>query len=201
MPRPSHPSRRQALGLLAAGAGSLALSACTTTAPGTQPSDSAGKVRSRSEINAAVPPTLQRLYQVAPGSRQMVARAAGVLVFPDIVSGGLIIGAQHGRGALLQRGRISSYYSLSGGSVGLQAGLQSRAVIYIFNQKRALQEFREGDGWTGGVGATVAAGQIGANGSVDSQTSEKPVVSFVITNGGLEGGVSMRTFRISPLVF
>lgn len=203
MTDPFHPtvSRRQVTLLLAASLGGLALAGCTTTAPGTEQSSSAGEVRTQAQINAAVPETLRRLYQVAPGSRQLVSRAAGVLVFPDVVSGGIIIGAQHGRGALLQGGRTSGYYSLSGGTFGLQAGLQSRAIIYIFNSRAALQEFRASDGWGGGMSATVAAGNVGANGSVDSETSEKPVVSFVITNGGLEGGIALRGFKISPLTF
>ncbi|MCK9516232.1 MAG: YSC84-related protein [Ottowia sp.] len=194
-------SRRQAALLLATGLGGLALAGCTTTAPGTERSSSAGEVRTKAQIDAAVPETLRRLYQVAPGSQQMASRAAGVLVFPDVVSGGIIIGAQHGRGALQQRGRTTGYYSLSGGSVGLQAGLQSRAIIYVFNSSAALQEFRDSDGWGGGMGATVAAGNVGATGMVDSETSEKPVVSFVITNAGLEGGVALRGFKISPLTF
>lgn len=197
-----HPllSRRHATLALAAGlAGALA--ACTTTGPGAEQASSPGEVRTKAQIDAAVPETLRRLYQVAPGSRQMVSRAAGVLVFPDVVSGGIILGAQYGRGALLQGGRTTGYYSVSGGSFGLQAGLQSRAVVYVFNSRAALQEFRASDGWGGGMGATIAAGNVGANGSVDSETSEKPVVSFVITNAGLEGGVSMRSFKISPLTF
>lgn len=198
---PQAPSRRAALSGMALACGAVLLAGCTTTGPGTDASSSAGEVSTQAQIDRAVPETLRRLYQSAPGSRELVARSAGVLVFPDIVSGGLIIGAQHGRGALQQGGRTTAYYSLSGGSIGLQAGLQSRAVIYIFNTRQALQEFRTGDGWAGGIGATVAAGQLGANGSVDSQTSEKPVVSFVITNGGLEGGLSMRSFKISPFTF
>lgn len=176
------------------------LSACTTTGPAND-TGRVESVSSQAEIDLAVPQVLQRLYRVAPGSRQLVAKSAGVLVFPDVVSGGLVVGAQYGRGALQQSGRTVAYYSLAGGSLGLQAGLQSRAIIYVFNSASALAEFRQGNGWGAGVAATVAAGSIGANGSVDSETSEKPVVSFVITNGGLEGGVSMRSFRISPLSF
>lgn len=191
-------TRRRTAAWLAGGLGSMVLLGCTTTGPTTQVGNS-GEVRTKAEIDAALPPTLRRLYEVAPGSRQIVARAAGVLVFPDVVSGGFIVGAQHGRGALQQKGRTTAYYSLSGGSVGFQAGIQSRAVIYVFNTRAALREFQASDGWGSGVGATIAAGTVGANGMVDSETSEKPVVSFVITNGGLEGGVAMRSFKISPI--
>ena len=39
--------------------------------------------------------------------------------------------------------------------------------------------------------ATVAIGNVGANGRVDSHTVQQPIASFVLTNVGLEAGVSV----------
>ncbi len=53
----------------------------------------------RRSINAAVDSTLARLYTSANGSRELVAKARDVLVFPSIIQAGFWIGGQCGEGA------------------------------------------------------------------------------------------------------
>lgn len=55
----------------------------------------------------------------------------------------------------------------------------------------ALTQFRKASGWTAGVDATVAVADIGANGSIDTNTLKQPVVGFVLSNAGLMAGVSL----------
>ncbi len=45
--------------------------------------------------------------------------AAGILVFPKILKGGLIIGGQYGEGALFQNDAVKQYYSTAAASFGL----------------------------------------------------------------------------------
>src|SRR5262249_59260038 len=63
-----------------------------------------GKAASRGEINAGVNATLERFYWQVPGSQALVARAAGVLVFPTVIKAGFGIGGEYCEGAL-RRGR------------------------------------------------------------------------------------------------
>lgn len=174
---------------------SLAIVGCTTTYPGS----SATPAASPSAIDAQVDTALARLYQNVPGSRELVARSAGVLVFPSVISASLGLGAEYGRGALRSGGRTVSYYSTTAGSVGWQAGAQSRTVVYVFTTQEALNRFRASNGWTVGADATVALATIGANGQVDSNTIRQPVVGFVLTNVGLEAGVALQGAKISPI--
>ena len=51
----------------------------------------------------------------------------------------------------------------------------------------------------GSTDATVAIGNVGANGRVDSHTVQQPIASFVLTNVGLEAGVSVGGSRIVPI--
>ena len=51
-----------------------------------------------------------------------------------------------------------------------------------------------------GADATVAAGKVGANGSVDTTTAQGPVTSYVLTNAGLEAGVSLQGSKITKVV-
>jgi lipid-binding SYLF domain-containing protein len=186
----------QTLGIAAALAlGSLAITGCTTTTADSQASaDSA-----RQGIDSGVEATLSRLYNTVPGSREMVDKAAGVLVFPSMVGGSFVVGAAYGRGALRVGGRIDSYYSTTAGSIGFQAGGQSKAVIYVFNTQEALEKFRNSRGWTVGADATVTVARVGANASVDNHTIQQPVVGYVLTNVGLEAGASVQGAKINRI--
>lgn len=180
---------------LALGLGSLTLVGCTTTTQQSQ----AAPATSRAAMESAVNETLSRLYNTVPGTQEMVGRSAGVLVFPTVVGGSFVVGAEHGKGALRVAGQTLNYYSTTGASIGFQAGGQSRSVIYVFNTQDALQRFRSSNGWTADADATVAIGNVGANGRVDSHTIQQPIASFVLTNVGLEAGVSVGGSRVMPI--
>ncbi|WP_418236053.1 YSC84-related protein [Comamonas serinivorans] len=174
---------------------SLSMVACTTTKPGTESAPRADSTTINTRADAA----LQRLYTTAPGSKDLVARAQGVLIFPSVVGGSFVVGVEHGRGVLRVRGRNEAYYSTTAGSVGWQAGGQSKAVIYVFNTRQALNEFQASKGWSVGGDATVALGKVGANGSIDTTSAQAPVTSFVLTNVGLEAGVSVQGAKITKI--
>lgn len=174
---------------------SLAFVGCTTT----RPNDASTPTSARTAINADVDAALSKLYNTVPGSRELVAKSAGVLVFPSVISAALGVGAEYGRGALRTGNRTQGYYSTTAGSIGWQIGAQSRAVIYVFSTQEALDKFRASKGWTVGADATVALATIGANGQVDSNTVRQPVVGYVLTNAGLEAGVALQGAKISPV--
>lgn len=174
---------------------SLAFVGCTTT----RPQDQASSASSRTSIDAQVDASLSKLYDSVKGSRELVGKSSGVLVFPAVVGASMGVGAQYGRGALRVNGRTQSYYSTTSGSLGFQAGAQSKAVVYVFTTQAALDKFRSSKGWTAGADATVALATIGANGSIDTNTIQQPVVGFVMTNVGLEAGVSLQGAKITEI--
>ncbi len=180
---------------VALGLGSIAMVGCTTTPKGAE----ASGPTARAAIDREVDATLSRLYSTVPGTREMVQRAAGVLVFPSVVGGSFVVGAEYGKGALREGGTTTGYYSTTAGSIGLQAGGQSKAVIYVFNTGEALQKFKASNGWTAGADATVAVGKIGANGSVDTETMKQAVSSFILTNVGLEAGASVGAAKVTRI--
>lgn len=179
-------------------AAALALSGCTTTGPSSGETAAGTADRDRA-IDAAVDATLQRLYASVNGSRELVNKARGVLVFPRVISAGFWLGAQYGEGALRVDGRTDGYYSTAGGSFGLQIGAQSKALIYVFLTDDALAQFRNRDGWAVGTDATVAVMRLGANGQLDTTTATNPVEVFVLTNAGLMAGVSLEGTKVSRL--
>jgi lipid-binding SYLF domain-containing protein len=180
-------------------AGGLSLTGCTTTPPSsdTGAAVDAGK---RQTINAGVDSTLTRLYDTVHGSRELVDKAQGVLVFPSVIAAGFWVGGQYGQGALRVAGHTTGYYSIAAGSFGLQIGAQSKAIVLMFMTQDALNKFRASQGWAAGADATVALVKIGANGNVDTSTATNPVQAFVLTNEGLMAGVSLEGSKISRLV-
>ncbi|MDN7910164.1 BPSL1445 family SYLF domain-containing lipoprotein [Burkholderia cepacia] len=177
--------------------GSLALTGCTTTPD--KPDNAATNASKRQAIDSSVDATLSRMYSTVKGSRELVAKSRGVLVFPDVIQAGFIVGGQSGNGALRVGGSTIGYYNTSSLSVGLQAGAQSKAIVFLFMTQEALDEFRGSDGWAAGAGASVALVKMGANGAVDTTTATAPVQVVVLTNAGLMGDVSINGTKVSKL--
>ncbi|NTZ84847.1 hypothetical protein FCJ61_18030 [Burkholderia metallica] len=177
--------------------GSLALTGCTTTPD--KPDNAATNASKRQSIDASVDATLSRMYSTVKGSRELVAKSRGVLVFPEVLQAGFIVGGQSGNGALRVGGSTVGYYNTSSLSVGLQAGAQSKAIVFLFMTQQALDEFRGSDGWAAGAGASVALVKMGANGAVDSNTATAPIQVVVLTNAGLMGDVSINGTKVSKL--
>ena len=173
----------------------LALNGCTTTTGAAKPSDAAVKT----EIEQGSYATLERLYKEVKGSRELVRKANGVLVFPNVVAAGLVVGGEYGKGVLRTGGQTVDYYSVASLSVGFQAGAQSKAVVLLFMSREALDKFRNGKGWTAGVDGSVALIKIGANGEIDTTTANNPVQAFVLTNAGLMANLNLEGTKITKL--
>ena len=188
-------SARNLFTALAVATTALTLTACTTTLPQSQQS----VAEQRQDINTRADAAVKRLHEVAPESRNLLANAKGVLIFPRVLGGGFIVGAEHGQGVLRVGGENQGYYSTTSGSIGFQAGAQSKAIIFVFNTQQALDSFLSSNGWTAGVDATVAVANLSATGAADLNTLNEPIVGFVMTNAGLMAGVSLEGTRVSRL--
>ncbi|HCN87952.1 MAG TPA: twin-arginine translocation pathway signal, partial [Oxalobacteraceae bacterium] len=100
-------------------ASSLLLAGCTTTATTTAPAgDTAALARRHRDINTSIDASIVHLYASVPGSRELVAKANGVLAFPSVIAAGFGVGGQFGEGALRVRNTAPEYYNLASLSVG-----------------------------------------------------------------------------------
>lgn len=179
----------------AIGGTGLVTAGCTTTRPDT-PEDRAAR---RREIDSGADATLARLYSNAKGAKELAGRAQGVLIFPRVVSAGLVVGGEYGDGVLRTGGREAGYYRLVGGSLGWQAGAQSQAIVLMFLTQQALEQFRKSSGWTAGVDASVAIANVGASGDIDTNTAKQAIVGFALTNAGLYAGLKIDGSKITRL--
>lgn len=153
----------------------------------------------RRAINSSVDEALGKLYTQVSGSRELISKARGVLIFPNVVKAGLIVGGEYGQGALRVAGTTTGYYSTTAVSVGLQAGAESKALFFLFMTQDSLDTFRNRDGWSAGADASVSVLKLGANGSVDTTTATAPVEAFVLSNAGLMADLSVDGTKVSKL--
>ncbi|SMC17186.1 Lipid-binding SYLF domain-containing protein [Desulfacinum hydrothermale DSM 13146] len=92
--------------------------------------------------------------------------AQGVLIIPQFLKGGFIIGGSGGSGVLLVRDRQSGqwsqpvFYTLGGLSIGLQMGGEAAQVILMVRTQRGVDALMT-SGFKLGGDAAVAAGPIG----------------------------------------
>jgi lipid-binding SYLF domain-containing protein len=151
----------------------------------------------RAEIDTDVNAALNNLYISVPGSQDVVSRAAGVLVFPEITKAGFIVGAEHGAGALRVGGKSIAYYETGGASFGLQAGAERHSMALVFMTSDALQRFQNSRGWDVGGDASVAVVRTGVGGKLDTMQMTKPVQVFVYGSKGLMGSLSLEGTKIT----
>ncbi|CAB3801077.1 hypothetical protein LMG28614_05317 [Paraburkholderia ultramafica] len=175
----------------------MALAGCTTTpGSGKSPETDASK---RQAIDASVDGTLSRLFSTVQGSRELAAKAQGVLVFPDVKKAAFIVGAEYGEGALRVGGKTVGYYSTAAASFGFQAGAQSTAVIFMFMTQEALAKFQSASGWSAGGDVAVSVVKVGANGAIDTSSASSQVVALVLTNTGLMADASVNGAKVTRL--
>lgn len=157
------------------------------------------KAKAGPEIDAAVDATLREFFWKVKGSRELIARSAGVLVFPTVIKAGIGIGGEYGEGALLRRGRTVDYYNTVSASVGFQLGAQARSVIIVFMTPDALHAFQSVDGWKVGVDGSVALLTVGVGASIDTTRIVDPVVGFIFDGKGLMYNLTLEGSKISRI--
>jgi lipid-binding SYLF domain-containing protein len=189
---------KQRRDVLIAGAGlavlTVAAAGCTTTSGA-----SGDPAAQRQAIDSNADSALSRLYAQQPGTKELVASARGVLVFPTFVQAGFIFGGGSGQGVLRRGGKSVSYHRMTEASAGLLAGAQSQAVFLLFMTDEAMKRFEASSGWTVGADAAVSMINVGANARVSTQTAQQQVIGFVMTNAGLMGNISLNGNRITRL--
>lgn len=96
-------------------------------------------------LEARADATVQRMIERDESLGQLLARAPGYAVFPDVTSAGFVVGGSGGTGVVYENGVVVGYAELTGGSVGAQIGGQSFSELIVFETPEALDRFRAGN--------------------------------------------------------
>ncbi|MBK7250251.1 MAG: lipid-binding SYLF domain-containing protein [Gammaproteobacteria bacterium] len=126
---------------------------------------------------------------------RLLERAYGIVVVPEVIKAGLIVGGRAGRGVLVVRdeqGHFSNpvFVRLAGGSFGWQAGVQETDVVLVFTTRRGVEGITDGK-LTLGADASVAAGPVGRQASAATDASFSAEVYSYSRNRGLFAGVAL----------
>lgn len=125
----------------------------------------------------------------------LLERAYAVVVVPNVIKVGLILGGRRGSGAMVMReadGRWSNpvFVNLTGGSFGFQWGVQSTDVLLVFTSKASVEGLVGGK-VTLGADASVAAGPVGRQTAAATDIGLNAQVYSYSRSKGLFLGVSL----------
>ncbi|HPE25318.1 MAG: twin-arginine translocation pathway signal [Rhodobacteraceae bacterium] len=173
------------------GGAALGLAACGNGLGG----DGAAK------LDARVDAARDYLASTYPGTRDLAAKAVGVLYVPLVTEAGIItFGGSYGQGALRINGATVDYYSATQASVGLQIGAQQYAHALFFMTPEALSEFRTAPGWVAGANMAYALPDQGGSLGVDTTTSLAPVIALVYGQSGFIAGAKVTGTKYTRII-
>ena len=126
---------------------------------------------------------------------KLLDEARAIVVVPDTIKAGLVIGGRRGHGLLSVKnpdGTWSNptFVTLTGGSIGFQAGVQSADVVLAFRTDRGLESIVNGK-FTLGADAGVAAGPLGRSASTATDGELKAEIWSWSRARGLFAGVAL----------
>jgi lipid-binding SYLF domain-containing protein len=139
-----------------------------------------------------------RQVQSTPDSNipaSLLSKAYAIAVIPSVVKVGLMIGGRRGKGLISVRqadGTWSNpaFISITGGSFGFQAGVQSADIILVFRTPRGVDNLVSGK-FTLGADASVAAGPVGRQGSASTDIELRAEILSYARARGLFAGVAL----------
>jgi lipid-binding SYLF domain-containing protein len=126
---------------------------------------------------------------------RLMQRAYGIVVVPNVVKVGAVVGGRRGSGVMVVRdanGRFCDpiMVSLTGGSIGWQLGVQSTDVVLVFTTRQGIEGITDGK-LTLGADASVAAGPLGRAASASTDQTFSAEIYSYSRNRGLFAGVAL----------
>ncbi len=153
---------------------------------------------SAKQIDTEADKALERLYN-EQGGKEFAEKAKALLIMPSVGKGALIVGIEHGKGALRIEGETVDYYSMSSGSVGLQVGGEAKDIIIAFMTTAALEQFRTSNDWEAGVDGNIALVTVGDGGALTNISGKEPIQAVVFDVKGLFFDFSLKGGKFSKL--
>jgi len=123
-------------------------------------------------------------------------KAHGYAVFPSVGKAGMGIGGAYGKGVVYEQGEEIGSTTLKHISMGFEFGGESYREIIFFQDKKTLDDFKQGN-YELGAQASAVAIKKGASKNADF---DKGVAVFTQTKGGLmfDASVGGQKFTFEP---
>jgi lipid-binding SYLF domain-containing protein len=168
----------------------LCLSASAAVAQSFAQSDADATVRQSEQVLAEI--------MAMPGKaipEYLLSEAQGVVIVPNVIKIGFIAGVRRGHGVVMVRDAegewsLPQFVTLTGGSVGWQAGIQGTDVVLVFTTAKGVQGLMQGK-FTIGADASVSAGPVGRNAAAGTDATLKSEILSYSRSRGLFLGVAI----------
>ena len=125
----------------------------------------------------------------------LISEYKGIVIIPNLINAGFVAGGKRGRGIALVKLDDCTwsdpvFITLTGGSLGLQIGVQSVDLVLVFRHKGVLTKVKNGD-FTIGGDVSAAAGPVGRSSSANTDYKLEAEVYSYSRSRGLFAGISI----------
>ncbi len=125
----------------------------------------------------------------------LLAEAQGIAIVPNVIKVGFVAGIRWGHGVVMVRDAegewsLPQFVTLTGGSVGWQAGVQGTDVVLVFLTKKSVEGLWRGK-FTIGADASVAAGPVGRDAAAATDARLRAEILSYSRSRGLFIGLAL----------
>lgn len=139
---------------------------------------------------------LNEVYKNVPGVKKYFGKAYGFAYFPEIKKGGLVVGGAGGKGLVFEGRKVIGSATLTQITIGAQAGGQKYQEVIYFENKAALDRFKNNK-FKLATEASAVALEAGASADLNYQNG---VAVYTYGNKGVmaEATVGAQKFKFKP---
>lgn len=133
--------------------------------------------------------------------QQLLEITQGIIVIPKLINAGFVVAGKRGKGIAIVKNESGTwsdpvFITLTGGSVGFQAGIQSVDLVLIFKNRETLEKIGKGS-FTLGGDISVTAGPVGRNSTASTDYKMEAEVYSYSRSKGLFAGISLSGSALS----
>jgi lipid-binding SYLF domain-containing protein len=148
----------------------------------------------RHDLVTAAAATKQEMLAKDPSLQSLLDQSAGYIVFPEVKSGGFIVGASAGNGVIYEHGRRVGFAELSQGSVGATVGGQKFAELIAVRDRFQLDKIKTGSMQVRGQASAVILKQGAASATAFGENGVAIIVN-PIKGAMVSAAVAGQTIR------
>lgn len=132
----------------------------------------------------------------------LLQRCRAIAIFPGVIKGAIGFGARYGKGIVVGRKpeggwSAPAFFTLAGGSWGLQLGAESADIVLFFMSDRGVRSLLASKFTLGGK-AGLAAGPIGRTAEAGTDLKLEAEIYSYARSRGLYAGISLEGARLAP---
>jgi lipid-binding SYLF domain-containing protein len=167
----------------------IGLSGCSSTETAdTASADNANEIAAQ-ELVTRAKMTVETIYNNKDfvAVKDVAARAKGIMIFPQLVKAGFLVGGEGGKGVVLAKQEDGSwsypaFYNMVGGSIGLQIGVESSEIVFLIMNQKAMDAVVKNQ-FKLGADVSVALGPFGAGLGADKSSPNLAADMYVYSKG------------------